>query len=157
MLVSAKLKECVRWFIHFLGLPLIRYNCAKFHHCRICVADLREGGGGAKRTPHPYAAPKKPILNRVNGAPPSWPPTMGNPGWGGSVSQKVAFLVNNSRKTNKFKRRLEKWGRSCQRRRDNPELHLPTVLYCTGSNAHDALNAIWTPFLYVPSGRGPIR
>ena len=38
-------------------------NCAKFHHCRICVADFRDGG--AKRPPHPWAAPKKPILNRV--------------------------------------------------------------------------------------------
>ena len=45
MLISAKLKGCVTWFIHFLDIP---------SHCRICVADFRPG-----------AAPKKPILNRV--------------------------------------------------------------------------------------------
>ena len=28
----------------FLDLPWVRYNCAKFHHCRICVTDFREGG-----------------------------------------------------------------------------------------------------------------
>ena len=34
-----------------------------FHHCRICVADFKEGR--PKSPPHPWAAPKKPILNRV--------------------------------------------------------------------------------------------
>ena len=55
----------VTWFIHFLDLPLVRYNCAKFHHCRICVADFKEGA--KKAHPHPWAAPKKLILNRVKG------------------------------------------------------------------------------------------
>ena len=37
-------KACVTWFIYFLNLLKIRYNCAKFYHCRICVTDFREGG-----------------------------------------------------------------------------------------------------------------
>ena len=44
MLMSAELKGCVTWFIYFLDLLWVRYNCAKFHHCRICVTDFREGG-----------------------------------------------------------------------------------------------------------------
>ena len=43
MLMSAELKECVTWFIYFLDLLWVRYNCAKFHHCRICVTDSKEG------------------------------------------------------------------------------------------------------------------
>ena len=43
MLISAELKECVTWFIYFLDLYWVRYNCAKFHNCRICVTDFREG------------------------------------------------------------------------------------------------------------------
>ena len=31
-------------FIYFVGLLELRYNCAKFHHCRICVTDFREVG-----------------------------------------------------------------------------------------------------------------
>ena len=41
------------------------YNCAKCHHCRICVTDFREGGLFAP-SPHLWAARKKPILNSVN-------------------------------------------------------------------------------------------
>ena len=37
---------------YFLDLLLVRYNYAKFHHCRICVADFREGEG-AFWPPHP--------------------------------------------------------------------------------------------------------
>ena len=49
MLTSAELKEFIHLykvtrFIHFLDVPLVRYNYAKFHHCRICVADFKEGG-----------------------------------------------------------------------------------------------------------------
>ena len=44
MLMSAKLKECVTWFIYFVDLLQVRYNSAKFHHCRICVTDFREVG-----------------------------------------------------------------------------------------------------------------
>ena len=40
MLMSAELKGCVTWFIYFLDLLWLRYNCAKFHHCRICVTDF---------------------------------------------------------------------------------------------------------------------
>ena len=43
-LMSAELKETVTWFIYFLDLLCIRYNCPKFHHCRICVTDFMEGG-----------------------------------------------------------------------------------------------------------------
>ena len=64
MLMSAELKGCITWFIHFFDLPYVRYNCAKFHHCRICVVNFREGV--KKAPPYPWAAPKKPILNRVN-------------------------------------------------------------------------------------------
>ena len=41
------------------GVCHVRCNCAKFYHCRICVADLREV------PPHPWAVLKMPILNRV--------------------------------------------------------------------------------------------
>ena len=61
--MSAELKVYVRWFIYFLDLLWIRYNCAKFHHCRLCVTDFREGG--PFWPPSLWAAPKKPILNRV--------------------------------------------------------------------------------------------
>ena len=64
MLMSAELKECVTSFIHFFSLPQVSFNCAKFHHCRICVAGFREGD---KKAPaNPRAGPKKPILNRVS-------------------------------------------------------------------------------------------
>ena len=36
----------------------------KFHHCRICLTVIREGG--QKSPPDPWAFTKKPILNRVN-------------------------------------------------------------------------------------------
>ena len=45
MLMSAERNGCVRWLIHFLDLLWVRYKCAKFHHCRICVTYFREGGG----------------------------------------------------------------------------------------------------------------
>ena len=63
MLISAELKGCVTWFIHFLDLHYVRYNCAKFHHCRICVADFREGSLFAPT--HSWTVPKRPILNKV--------------------------------------------------------------------------------------------
>ena len=40
----SKLKYCVTLFIYFLDFLYVRYNCAKFHHCRICVTDFREKG-----------------------------------------------------------------------------------------------------------------
>ena len=56
MLMSAELKRCVTWFIYFLDLLWLRYNCAKFHHCRICVTDFREGG----LLPPPPLIPEQP-------------------------------------------------------------------------------------------------
>ena len=45
----------------FFGSFLDKYNCAKFHHCRICVKDNREGGPFYHPPPpHPWAALKKP-------------------------------------------------------------------------------------------------
>ena len=43
MLMSAELKGCVAWFIYFLDLLQARYNCAKFHHCGLCVINFRVG------------------------------------------------------------------------------------------------------------------
>ena len=44
----------------------VRYNCAKIHHCRICVTDSSRGGGTFwPALPHPWAALRRPILNRV--------------------------------------------------------------------------------------------
>ena len=68
--MSAELKKCVTWFIYFLDLLWVWYDCAKFHHCRICVTDFSERG--PFWPPHPWAAAKKPILNRVNER---WSPT----------------------------------------------------------------------------------
>ena len=44
MLMSAELGGCVRWFIYFLDLLWVSYNCEKFHHCKICVTCFREEG-----------------------------------------------------------------------------------------------------------------
>ena len=65
MLMSAEVKGCVTWFMHFLDLLWVRYNGAKFHQCKICVTDFREWRP-FWFPPHPWAAPKRPILNRVN-------------------------------------------------------------------------------------------
>ena len=53
MLMSAELKGCVTWFIYFLDLLWVRYNCAKFYHCRICGTGFREGGLFALHLPAP--------------------------------------------------------------------------------------------------------
>ena len=63
ILTSGEFKGCVTWLIYFLDLLWVRYNWAKFHHCRIYVTDFRKGGRFCPT--HPWAAPKKPILNRV--------------------------------------------------------------------------------------------
>ena len=64
MLMSSEIKGCITWFIYFLDLLWVRYNCAKFHHCRICVIDFREGGTFLPL--HPWTISKRSILNRVN-------------------------------------------------------------------------------------------
>ena len=51
----------------FFGSSLVRYNCAKLHNYSICETNLWEGGAFCPLfAPHPWAAPKRPILNRVN-------------------------------------------------------------------------------------------
>ena len=52
MLMSAVLKGCVMWFIYFLDLYWLRYGCAKFYHCRICVTDFMDA------PPNPWTAPE---------------------------------------------------------------------------------------------------
>ena len=37
----------------FLDFLWVRYNCAKFHHCRVCVTAFREGGGPFFPPTHP--------------------------------------------------------------------------------------------------------
>ena len=68
MLISAELKGCVTWLIYFLNRPCVRYEGAKFDHCRICVTDFKEGQPLCPPPFHPWAAPKKPTLNRVKNA-----------------------------------------------------------------------------------------
>ena len=51
-----------RGYIYIIFWIFFRYNCSKFHRCRICVTDFREENLFG---PHPWAAPKRPILNRV--------------------------------------------------------------------------------------------
>ena len=51
MLLLAKIMACVTCSIYSLHLLQVRYNCANFHYCRICVTDFREGGLSA---PSPY-------------------------------------------------------------------------------------------------------
>ena len=46
----------------FFGSSLGKYNCSKFNHWRICVTDFKEAAFLASS--YPWAAPKKPILNR---------------------------------------------------------------------------------------------
>ena len=36
-------KGFVTWFIYFLDLLWVRYNCDKFHHCRTRVTDFLDG------------------------------------------------------------------------------------------------------------------
>ena len=63
MLMSAELRRCATWFIYYFDLPSVRYNCAKFHHCRIYVIGLRDGGGGGgggeAKIPPSMSIPKK--------------------------------------------------------------------------------------------------
>ena len=66
MLMSTERKGCVKWFKYFLDLLWVRFNCAKFHHYRICVTDFGEGGLFTPPPLHLWAVLKKPILNRVN-------------------------------------------------------------------------------------------
>ena len=62
MMMSAEFKGCVTWFICCLDLLEVKYNCAKFHHCRVNVTDFRKGGPFYPL--HPWVAPKRSILKR---------------------------------------------------------------------------------------------
>ena len=44
MVILEEVRVCITWFIYFLDLLWVRYNCAKFHNSRICVTDFRDGG-----------------------------------------------------------------------------------------------------------------
>ena len=67
MLVTADLR-CVSQDVYIFFGNFLGYNFVKFHHCRICVTDFREGVflPNPPSPAHPWAAPKKPIMNRVN-------------------------------------------------------------------------------------------
>ena len=70
-LISAEPKVCVTWFMYFLNHLLLRYECAKFHHYMMYVTDFLGRGWPFCHSPpsHPWAAPKRPILNRVKRSP----------------------------------------------------------------------------------------
>ena len=63
MLMSAEVRGCVTRFIYFLDLLEVRYNCAKYHHCRICVRDFRDGG--VFLAPTSLSSPENAHLKRV--------------------------------------------------------------------------------------------
>ena len=44
----------------FLDLLKVRYNCAKLHHCRICVKDFRERGAPSPSPPPPPTIREQP-------------------------------------------------------------------------------------------------
>ena len=78
MLISAELKGCVTWFIYFFDLLWARYNCAKFHNCRICVTDFWEGGAFLPPPPPIREQPRK------------------SPSWIGLMSVLVLLLFYNT-------------------------------------------------------------
>ena len=67
MVMSPEIKGCVTWFIYFLDLLWVRYNCAKFHHCRICATYFRERGYFCPSTP-----PFLPTIRQQPRKIPSW-------------------------------------------------------------------------------------
>ena len=67
MLMLADLKGCITRFIYVLYLLLVRYNCATFHHCRICETDFRDLVPLCSPHLPSVGSPKRPILNRVEG------------------------------------------------------------------------------------------
>ena len=71
---------CISWYNKISWFPVKKFWCqqnsgvvsrdsyifwifSKFHHCRVFVTDFREGAFLA--SPHPWAASKMPILNRI--------------------------------------------------------------------------------------------
>ena len=60
--MSAKLIGCLTCFMYILNLCQVRYSRVKFHHCRICVTDFRDGGWGGWGgifAPRSVSRPKK--------------------------------------------------------------------------------------------------
>ena len=55
--VSRTQGVCHVTFVFFWS-PLGKYNCAKFHQCRACVTDFREGGPFCT-TPPSMSSPEK--------------------------------------------------------------------------------------------------
>ena len=67
MLISAELKGCATWFIYFLVLLWVRYNCAKFIIAGYVWQILGRGTFFAPPSPpYPWAAPRRSTRNRVN-------------------------------------------------------------------------------------------
>ena len=62
MLMSAELKGCVTWFIYFLDLLRVNYNCANFHYCIYVWQVLGRGSFLPHPLPQPWAVPPKSIL-----------------------------------------------------------------------------------------------
>ena len=54
--------------MYFLDHLQVRCNCAKFHQCRMCVTEFREGGVflAPPKVPPSVSSLERPILNRVN-------------------------------------------------------------------------------------------
>ena len=66
MQMSAELKWCVTWFLHFFGLFKLRYNWAKYHHCKICKIDFIEGPFWIPpRFEQPWKSPSSTGLNCI--------------------------------------------------------------------------------------------
>ena len=57
-----KLRVRATWFIFLLNLLEVRYNCTKFHHCRICRT-----GRERSWSPPSMSSPQKAHLIRING------------------------------------------------------------------------------------------
>ena len=66
MPISAELKGCVTLFLYISNLLKVKYNCAKFHHFRICLTDFKERFWQILLChSHPWAALKRSMMNRV--------------------------------------------------------------------------------------------
>ena len=60
--MSAELRRCVTLFTQVLNILQVRYNCAKFHHFRICAIDFRERGEDLFSPPAFVSSPKNTLI-----------------------------------------------------------------------------------------------